>query len=225
MMQFASKSIDCFIYHTSSQIEYYKKYFPWIVDKSHFIRFGTDLDFFEPLKLGDSGDKDSYIVCVGYTKRDWDTLIRAYSRLETKVKLRLIGHVEERYKGITGVEQLPYMPVKELMNQIYNAMFCVLPLESFNYSYGQMTLMQQMALKKCVVAARVPSLTDYVKDNETAILYAAGDVEDLKSKMERMLVDFAVRNRIGERGRAYLLEFCNEKTLGEALEPVFKDLV
>ena len=68
-------------------------------------------------------------------------------------------------------------------------------------------------------------MTDYVKDNETAILYAAGDVEDLKSKMERMLVDFAVRNRIGERGRAYLLEFCNEKTLGEALEPVFKDLV
>lgn len=225
MMQFASKSIDCFIYHTSNQIEYYKKCFPWIVEKSHFIRFGTDLEFFEPSKLQDSEDKNSYIICVGYSKRDWDTLIKAYGRLETKVKLRLIGHVDEKYKGIPGVEQLPYMPVKELMNQIYNAMFCVLPLESLNYSYGQMTLMQQMALKKCVVVARVPSLKDYVEDDKTAILYNAGDAEDLKSKMERILMDSEIRNRIGEDGRAYLLGFCNEKIFGETLEPVFKSLM
>ena len=40
--------------------------------------------------------------------------------------------------------------------------------KSFNYSYGQMTLMQQMALGKCVVAAKVPSLVDYVENGKTA---------------------------------------------------------
>ena len=46
LMQFASRSIDGFIYHTSSQIKYYEKFFPWIVDKSQFIRFGTDAEYF-----------------------------------------------------------------------------------------------------------------------------------------------------------------------------------
>lgn len=225
LMQFASKSIECFIYHTSSQVEYYKKYFPWIVDKSHFVKFGTDLEFFDPSTLQDRADKDSYIICVGYNKRDWDTLVKAYVKLGTKVKLRLVGHVDARLEGMDGVEQLPFVSVRELMNQIYNAIFCVLPLESFNYSFGQMTLMQQMALNKCVVAASVPSLNDYVKDGKTAVLYSPGDADDLREKMEMVLSDSKMRERIGKQGREYLLTACNERTLGEQLELIYKSVL
>ena len=54
LMQFASKSIDSLIYHTSSQLDYYRKFFPWLVEKSQFIRFGTDLEFFDPAALKDA---------------------------------------------------------------------------------------------------------------------------------------------------------------------------
>lgn len=60
-----------------------------------------------------------------------------------------------------------------MINQIYNARLCVLPLESFNYSYGQMTFLQQMALGKCVIAANVPSLNGYAEDKKTAVFYEA----------------------------------------------------
>lgn len=225
LMQFASKSIDCFIYHTSNQIEYYKKFFPWIIGKSHFVKFGTDLEFFKPSGLQEHVGKDSYIICVGYAKRDWDTLVKAYVKLGTKVKLRLVGHVDVRFEGTQGVEQLPFVPIRELMNQIFNALFCVLPLESFNYSFGQMTLMQQMALDKCVVAARVPSLNDYVEDGKTAVLYNPGDADDLQEKMEMVLTDSEMRERIGKQGREYLLTECNERTLGEQLELIFKGVL
>ena len=218
LMQFASKSIDGVIYHTSSQLEYYQKFFPWIVEKSKFIRFGTDLEFFNPADLQDCEDKDSYMICVGYSKRDWDTLVQAYQGIDTDVKLRLVGHVEEKFKGISGVEQIPFVPIKELINQIYNAKFCILPLESFNYSYGQMTLLQQMALGKCVIAARVPSLVDYVEDGKTAILYEPQNQDDLQDKMNALLCNKNTVSKISANAGEYLQRECNEVVMAEEIE-------
>lgn len=215
MMQFASKSLDGIIYHTSSQIEYYKRFFPWIVNKSRFIRFGTDLEFFNPSELKISKDVGTYMICVGYSKRDWDTVVTAYQQLDTDVKLRLIGHVEDKFKDIKGIEQIPFVPIKELINQIFNAKFCILPLESFNYSYGQMTLMQQMALRKCVIAAKVPSLIDYIEDGKTSIMYEPKDVQDLRVKMERLLNQPEIIREISRAGNSYLVCECNERIMAE----------
>lgn len=221
LMQFASKSIDGVIYHTNSQIKYYQKFFPWIVDKSRFIRFGTDLEFFDPADLKESNDKDKYIICVGYSKRDWDTVVKAYEKLKTDINLRLVGHVEDKYKGIPGVEQVSFVPIKELISQIYNASFTVLPLESFNYSYGQMTLMQQMALGKCVVAGKVPSLVDYIEDGKTAVMYEPKNVDDLATKMRLVLSDKYLNESIALNGYRFLKRECNEKIMAIDIEKLF----
>lgn len=225
LMQFVSKSIDGVIYHTSSQIDYYKKFFPWIVDKSHFIRFGTDLEFFNPDELIDSEDKDTYIICVGYSKRDWNTVVKAYQKLDTDVKLRLVGHVEEKYRRINGVEQIPFISIKELINQIYNARFCVLPLKSFNYSYGQMTLMQQMALGKCVIAARVPSLVDYIEDGKTAIMYEPKSENKCIEAIKTVLSHNKNSNAVGKNAKLYLENNCNEKIMAYEIEAFFSRIL
>lgn len=224
LMQSASKSIDWIIFHTSSQIEYYKKFFPHIVDKSSFIRFGTDLDFFNPNDLKFAEDKDQYIICVGYSKRDWDTLIEAYQRLQTGIKLRLIGHIDKKYENVNGVEQIGFIPIKDLINQIYNAKFCVLPLESFNYSYGQMTLMQQMSLGKCVVVAKVPSLVDYIQEGVTAITYEPKNATDLSEKMNSLLNNNNLIETIAVNGKNYLLNYCNEQIMAKDIERVIKNI-
>ena len=225
LMQFASKSIDGLIYHTSSQIHYYKKIFPWLVEKSKFIKFGTDLEFFNILEKQETVDENPYIICVGYSKRDWDTLIEAYKRIKTDVKLRLVGHVDNRYKYIQGVEQMPFMSIKELISQIQHALFCVLPLESFNYSYGQMTLMQQMALGKCVIAASVPSLLDYTEDGKTAIMYRAKDVNDLTRKMRIVLENKIVRKDIEYASKIFLQQNCNENIMALQIEEFYKHIL
>ena len=221
LMQFASKSLDGVIYHTSSQLDYYKKFYPWIVNKSKFIRFGTDLDFFDSADVGCQENDGQYILCVGYTKRDWETLVDAYRKVNTEVKLRLVGKVDPAYKNIHGVEQIPFVPVKALIEQIIHAKFCVLPLEWFNYSYGQMTLMQQMALGKCCLVARVPSLIDYVEDDKTAVLYEAKNSEELADKMQRLLKDAAYREQIATAGKQHLLDCVNEKIMATEIEAFF----
>ncbi len=224
LMQFASKSVDGIIYHTSSQINYYRQFFSWLTGKSRFIRFGTDLEFFDPSGLKKMEDSGCYIICVGYIKRDWETLIAAYRGLDTDVKLRLVGHVEEMYSSIPGVEQLPYVPIRELVLQIYNARFCVLPLESFNYSYGQMTLLQQMALGKCVIAARVPSLVDYIEDKKTAIMYEPKDVSDLRHKIKECLEGEVDVKKIGSDASNFLDAYCNERTMAKTVESFYHDI-
>ena len=143
LMRFASKSIDGLIYHTSSQIEYYKKYFPWLVNKSKFIRYGADFNFFGQNMSSVSNANDKYMICVGYNKRDWETLAAAYKSLNIKTKLKLVGRINSQYENIDGIEQMPFVPIKNLICMIKDAEYSVLPLENMNYSFGQMTLLQQ----------------------------------------------------------------------------------
>lgn len=216
IMQWASHSLDGLIYHTRSQIDYYRSFYPWLVEKSKFIPFGTDLDFFERTKK--SLNSERYIVCVGSAKRDWDTLVEAFRELDTDVRLKIVGHVDERYKGIPGVDMLPSVPVQQYKQLVERALFCTLPLESWNYSYGQMTFMQQMAMGKCVVAARVPPLVDYAVEDETAVFYEPQDVEDCRMKLGLVLNDVDLRERIGSYAPKWLAENRNERKMADGIQ-------
>ena len=141
--------------------------------------------------------------------------------MDTDITLRLVGHVNEQYRDIPGVEQIPFVPIDELICQIVNARFCVLPLEPFNYSYGQMTLMQQMALGKCVIAAKVPSLVDYIEDGETAVMYDPCNVTDLAEKMKLLNENKSLRLEIAQRGKQFLKGNCCERIMAEEIEGFF----
>ena len=224
LMQFASKSLDYVIYHTSNQRHYYEKFFPWIVDKSQFIRFGTDADFFakqEDCLIEHEEEKKPFCICVGYSKRDWNTVIKAFQMANANnLRLKLVGHVNPAYEDIPGVEQIGFIPIRDLMQEIRRAKFSILPLLSFNYSYGQMTLMQQMALGKCVIVAKVPSLVDYMEDGVTTLVYEPKNFRQLADLINKVNNDEALRNSIGENARKFICNECNEKIMAKEIEAV-----
>ena len=224
LMQFVSKSIDGLIYHTSSQMDYYKRFFPRLAEKSRFVRFGADLDRFAVCEDGGCKHLGNYVLCVGFEFRDRETLTMAYRHLNSNVKLRFVGYIAEKFKNVPGIEQFPVVPVTELMDHIQGAQFCVLPLESFNYSYGQMTLLQQMAMGKCVIAARVPSLVDYVEDGVTALLYEPKNADDLAEKMRLVLDNPEKCRKIAENAQVWLQTRCNEKIMAAEIEKVIEDI-
>ena len=106
-----------------------------------------------------------YIVCAGKNKCDWDTVVKAYKESKVDLDLHLIGGKEERFQNIDGIEQIPYLPINDFIEQVQGAEFCVLPLEPVLFSFGQMRLLQQMALRKCVIVSDAPSILDYVENN------------------------------------------------------------
>lgn len=224
LMQFASKSLDGVIYHTSGQKRYYELCHPWLLDKSRFIPFGADAEFFsrEPDEILKNSETP-YILCIGFKKRDWDTLLKAYNRVETNVRLRMIGN-SKIYSEDKRVEVLPPVTVTELRKQIAGSIFGVVPLEAFNYSFGQMTLLQQMAMGKAVIAADVPSLRDYVTDGGTALCYPAGDERLLAQKIQLLLEDSNYRDKIAAQGKKAVERQFNERVMAEKIEEFIKEI-
>lgn len=225
LMQYASKTLDGVIYHTSSQADYYRKCHPWLLDRAEFIPFGADAEFFAEMTPAEAGkdetgaekDRQPYILCIGYNKRDWNTLLKAFGRVKTDVQLRLLGK-EDIVCQDERVKAAGFVPVTELKKQIAGSLFGVLPLRAFNYSFGQMTLLQQMAMGKAVIAADVPSLRDYMKDGETVLCYPPEDADALADRLRTLLEQPDRRTEIGRRAAEEIRQRLNEKTMAAEIE-------
>lgn len=223
IIQFASKAIDGLIYHSSQQIEYYRKHFPWIVDKSQFIPYGTNIGFLEKSKK-DNIKKENFIISIGYNLRDNYTLIKAFlsANLED-TKLKIIGNVEEKFKEKSPkIVYQDAMSIDRLNEEIQKAKFCILPLENKNYSFGQMTLLQQLYYNKAVITANVPSVKDYVEDGKTAILYEAGNVEDLKNKILELNNNMDLINTLEKNSQKSVIENYNEEIMARRIYEFLK---
>ena len=223
LMQFASKSLDGLIHHMSAQKAYYEKFFPWIVDKSQFIKFGADFDFFgNERKINPVGRP--YIVCAGKSKCDWDTVVKAYKESKIDLDLHLIGGKEEQFENISGVVQIPYLPINDFIEQVQGAEFCVLPLEPVPFSFGQMRLLQQMALRKCVIVSDASSILDYVENNRTAMIYKSFDMNDLMKKIRLVNDNHNLKDQISQSAFEYVKANCNERNMAKAIEEFFDEI-
>lgn len=217
LMQMASKSLDGVIYHTEIQREYYEACHPWLLKKARFIRFGTDAAFFGADGEEKGQDQDEgYILSFGKIKRDWNTLLKAYECSNQSFSLRIIGDPSLTNDN-PKVEILPAMPLEQLMGQIHNAAFCVVPLEILPYSYGQMTLLQQMAMGKAVIAADVPSLGAY-HEGDGVLWYEPGNAGQLSEMMDRLAASKETRAALGMRAAKLVRSTYNEVQMAGEIE-------
>jgi glycosyltransferase involved in cell wall biosynthesis len=66
-----------------------------------------------------------------------------------------------------------------------------------------LTVIEANACGTTVIASDVPGLRDAVKDGETGILYEFDNIPQLTSKIELLLKDVALRNRLADRAREW----------------------
>ena len=225
LSQYSSKAFDYMLYHTSSQVDYYKEQFPWLMDKSKFVLLGVDYEYWKNKTYPDIKEKNSYIVCVGYRKRDWKTLLKAYDKAKIKEDLYLIGNPNITSEN-SKVKVLPFIPIEELMTYIVNSKFSVIPLDDFNYSFAQLTLLQQMALGVPILAADVPAIKDYANESEGVVSYIPYNVDSLKEKLSYM----SERSRdkltqMGESNIAAVKSTLSEQDMAKKIEAVCKSLL
>lgn len=212
--KFASKSIDGVIIHESNQINFYKKYYPWLVGKSRFIYYGAETNLF--IRENKEVTDKKYVICVGTAKRDWKTLLEAYKLLHNKQFTLLILGKRLNTKE-EGVLCLDSVSVEEMIDLIQKSFFCVLPLENLNYSFGQMTFLQECLLGKAVVAARVDSIIDYGIDNKTCLFYEPNNYFDLSQKLNELSNNSEKRENIGCQAKKYILENFTEEKMGYSI--------
>ena len=91
------------------------------------------------------------------------------------------------------------LPHAALLAEMAAADIVVVP--SLFEGFG-MTAAEAMALRRCVIAARTGGLTDVIDDDVNGLLFNAGDADDLAKVLSRAASDTALRQRLGEAGRA-----------------------
>ncbi len=222
--QFASKSIDGLIYHTSKQIEYYEKFYPWLVEKSKFIPFGTDVKYFKR----DENKKvkpEDFIISIGRDTRDFETMIKAFENVKSDIKLKMIGPTVDLKINDKRIEIIGETPKRKLNLEIQKARFAILPLEYKKFSFGQMTLLQQMYYGKAIIVSKVPSVIDYIEDGETGILYEPENVKDLSDKIKLLIEDDNLRKRIGKNAKIAVEKKYNEKRMGQEVYQFVKEII
>lgn len=181
--RYALDSLSATITHSSPQLSYYKDNFPNIAQHAHFVPLGVDLEEFMPLETA----VEDQILCIGYAKRDWQSLISAYERLKTGTKLILLGVQSLPVELPKGVVCIPKVRIAEMREWISRSRFVVLPLPKLPYCIGQQTLLQTMALRKTVLAADIDATRDYITHGQNGFTYRAENVDDLEEKLQYML--------------------------------------
>lgn len=224
LSQFSSKAFDYMVYHTSSQIDYYKKEFPWLVNKCEFVPLGVDYNYWKTKQYPVIPERKNYIVCVGYRKRDWNTLLKAYNELNIDEELYLIGKPDIKCEN-SKIKVLPFIPISELMTYIVNAKFSVIPLDDFNYSFAQLTLLQQMALGVPILAADVYAIRDYIKCSSGVISYIPYDVENLKIKLQELSkLKEADLRKMGQNNMECIMTVLSEQQMAQRFERICRML-
>jgi D-inositol-3-phosphate glycosyltransferase len=157
--------------------------------------------------------KDDYILCVARLsdpRKNVRLLLDAYERLQHKTPaipdLYLIGdppsdEIQEHLQklGLANKVRLIGPKQSEELAELYrNAMFFVL---SSNEEGLGIVILEAMASGLPVVSTDCGGPATAINNNETGFLTPIGDAGALADAMEKLLVDAALRQRMGREGR------------------------
>ena len=87
-----------------------------------------------------------------------------------------------------------------------------------------LVVLEALLARSAVVAANVGDVPDVVRDGETGILVAPDDPAGLGDAIRRLLADARLRERLGERGRALVLERFTADHMTAAFESLYDEL-
>lgn len=229
LMRKAISAINHLFYFASIQKEDYARYFPEILKKSQFLPLGLELSRFSR----NGAKKEDYIVSIGYQGlnfRDWDTLIKAYGQLNRKTRLLILGKEKFEPKEIgyekipSGVEFIPKTGLSTLNKITSKAKFVVLPLPERRHAFGQMTLLGCMALGKGLIVSKVSSVTDYLRDEQEALMIEPHNPERLAEKMRILLDNPDLANRLGLRAKIKVEKNFAEDRMAQAIFRQLKEM-
>jgi glycosyltransferase involved in cell wall biosynthesis len=204
------------IIHSSKQASLYNKMYSWLSDKVTFIPFGIDCEYFENFPSYETNSSNTFIS-YGHGKRDYVSLIKAWNKVDSNFILKIIGEALDINKS-NQIQSVGKVPLKELLENIKSAYVIVVPLPVFNYSYGQMTFLQAMAMGKFVIVTETVSTIDYLENAPGAILVKPNSSNDLTNAINTTIkLGYSKIQRLGLENQKYIKDYFHEKIMAKQI--------
>ena len=111
------------------------------------------------------------------------TLVQAkLAAADMPVKVIGSGPMESKVRAAFGSDALGFLRLPDIVQQMRSAAFLVLP--SICYENFPRTIVEAFACGLPVIASRMGSMAELVKDQETGLLFNPGDAQDLIRKVQ-----------------------------------------
>src|SRR6185295_8618427 len=142
------------------------------------------------------------ICAAGQLLRDYDCLIEAVRDLPVRVQIAAGSPWIDQ--TLRPRENLPANVTWGKLNRfdlraLYaKSALAVVPIRQNDYQTGIATILEMMAMGKCVIATRTRGQTDTIVDGVTGVYVPPSDPGALRSAIDRMLKDPGEAKRIGE---------------------------
>jgi glycosyltransferase involved in cell wall biosynthesis len=185
-----------FICSSRKEIEYYKYAFKWDDRKLAYVPFHTDPNYLS----FPNDEEDDYILSVGRTFRDYETLIEAVK--ETKIPTIIIASKNNIAKYYTDNIKWYYdIDILRVSQYIARSRLVVIPLMERKISIGQSVLLHAMSIGKATIVTETNGTMDYVDNMKTGIFVKPQNVEELKAAINVLYNDNILRSTIGKNAK------------------------
>jgi glycosyltransferase involved in cell wall biosynthesis len=141
-----------------------------------------------------------------------ETLLQAWHGLDYPVWVAGDGPLLKDMwrKAPASVQLLGWQPHNEIMRRLREAAIFVFPSEV--YEGFPLSLLEAMALGKAIIASDLGPRREMIEDGISGLLFEAGNADDLRTKIEMLIRDHALRVRLGQAAREmYLTRYTPEK--------------
>ena len=225
LMQAALRSAAAVVCFAAAQREQLLRQHQLDPARVHAVPFGVDERFYCPHQP----PADGYVLAVGRDMaRDYATFARAVENLDARAIIVASERNLSAVKLPANTEVRLDVSYAELRRLYEGAACVVLPTRREGYPYGadcsgQTVLLDAMAMGRPVLASERATLSDYVRDSETALIVPPEDPSSLRSALERILSDRELAHAIGAAGRRMVEDRLTTRHLAERLAPIIRE--
>jgi glycosyltransferase involved in cell wall biosynthesis len=150
---------------------------------------------------------EKFILLVGFPwfTKGADILIRAFTSIAVQCpdwKLKLLGHYPDRVyleKLAGGCAQVEFLAARPNAQALKIIGACSVFVLASRTDAAPVVVREAMAARKPIIASNVGGVAYFIRDNETGLLFESGNVEELASKLVKLLADPGLRERLAAR--------------------------
>ncbi len=207
------------------------------VERIRLCANGIDLDEFRadsrspPLALP-GGALVIGTVCALRPEKGLPTLLEAFACLRATragIKLAIVGSgptrasLQARAEALGILDDCVFVPATaEVAPWLRTIDIFVLPSRSEALSNS---LMEAMACGCCAVASNVGGNPELVRDGETGLLFAPGDVAGLTARLRMAADDELLRHRLAEAGMRQIRALFSAHSSGQRMGEIYSEVI
>jgi Glycosyl transferases group 1 len=171
------------------------------------IYYHADQQFFRP----DGRATEPDLICAaGQLLRDYDCLVDAVRDLPVRVQIAAgspwIDRKLEPNRPLPGHVTWGKLNRFELRELYARSTLAVVPIKQNHYQTGIATILEMMAMGKCVIATRTLGQTDTIVDGVTGVYVPPADPQSLRRAIEQLLQNPAKVAELGAAARRFIEE-------------------